>query len=314
RAEELRSQVTLGNDPAAEREARRKVPTLADFILGSYFPFVRDRLRSFINVRALCEQKIIPALGAKALDEITRQDVQAFRRDLIARGMSNAYVNRPLVILRRVLNLAIEWGQIGGSNPAAKPGLLPEQHRERYLTDDQLRSLLVALGQDHDLFAAAAIAFLAVTGARRGEALHSQWQHIDFDLAQWTVPRSKNGHRRHIPLSPAAVALLQRLPRHDGNPFVFAGRKPGTHLTEVRSAWSRAKKAANIPEDIRLHDVRHSYASCLARRNVPLLTISKLLGHKQLATSARYSHLDAQSLLTAATLVGNVALGLPAVE
>jgi integrase len=110
------------------------------------------------------------------------------------------------------------------------------------------------------------------------------------------------------------VALLQRLPRHDGNPFVFVGRKPATHLTEVRSAWSRAKKAAGIPEDIRLHDVRHSYASCLARRNVPLLTISKLLGHKQLSTSGRYAHLDAQSLLIAATVVGNVALGLPTVE
>jgi len=312
RAEALRAQVTLGGDPAAERQGRRAVPTLKEFITDSFLPHVRDRLRSFANLKAMAERRIIPALGAKALDEVTRQDVQAFRRALMAEGLSNAFVNRHLTLLRPVFNLALEWSLLDGPNPAAKPGLLPEQHREVYLTDDQLRALFVVLGQDADLFAAAAIAFLALTGARRSEALQAQWQHIDFDRAQWTVPLSKNGRRRHIPLSPPALALLQRLPRDVGNPFVFVGRKPGTHLTEVRSAWSRSKKAAGIPANVRLHDVRHSFASALARRNVPLLTISKLLGHRQLATTTRYAHLDQQNLLTAATVVGNVALGTDA--
>jgi len=309
RSEEVRAAVTLGNDPAAEREGRRKMPTLAEFVSGSYLPFVRDRLRSFVNIEAMARRKIIPTLGAKALDEVTRQDVQAFRRALVAEGLSNAFVNRHLALLRRVFTLACEWGVLDGKNPAAKPGMLPERHREVYLDPRQLRALLVCLGNDRDTTAAALIALLALTGARKSEGLQAQWQHIDFERAQWTVPLSKSGHTRHIPLSPAAIALLQRLPRVAGNPFVFVGRKPGTHLIEVRGAWERCKKAADLPANVTLHTLRHSFASTLINLGRPLEVIGKILGHRQLSTTSRYSHLSGEVLLQAAIVVGEVALG-----
>jgi integrase len=309
RAQELRAKVTLGGDPAAELAGLRAVPTVKEFVENSYLPYVRDRLRSYKNLKSMADKKIIPAFGNKGLDEVTPQDVQTFRRDLAAEGMSNAYVNRHLTLLRRMFTLACDWQLLNGRNPASKPGLLPERHRELYLDHAQLRALLVALGNDQDIVASALIAFLALTGARRGEAMQARWEHIDPDRAQWTVPLSKSGHARHIPLSDTALELLGRLPREAGNPFVFVGRKDGTHITEVRSAWVRAKTVAGIPQNVRLHDLRHSFASTLVNRGTPLLVICKILGHRQLATTTRYAHLDQDNLLAAATAVGKIALG-----
>jgi integrase len=305
RAEQLKATVSLGSDPVAERARLRAVPTLSDFAQDRYLPQVRERLPSAGNIEAYLRLRILPALGRKRLDEISPADVASLRRRLIAEGLSNASVNRHLATLRVMLNLALHWQLFEGRNPAASPGLLPETHRDRYLTMEQTQALMRALDAEPCHAAAAALALLVVTGARKREVLHARWEQVDLDRGLLTVPCSKSGRTRHVPLSPVAVWILRRQlgRRTDDGPNVFpSDRRPGKPLENLRGAWSRAKRAAGLPVELRIHDLRHSFASALANVGTPLNEIGTVLGHSQLSTTARYAHHAPQRLVqTAAT-------------
>ena len=146
RAEHLRAQVSLGGDPVAERDRRRAVPLFADFARDRYLPHVGERPRSAANHEAQLRLRIVPFLGRKALDEINQDDVASLRRKLLAEGLSGATVNRHLATLRSMFNLALKWQLFEGRNPAAaSPGMLPEQHRDRFLTAAETRALVGAL-------------------------------------------------------------------------------------------------------------------------------------------------------------------------
>jgi integrase len=306
RAEQLKAEVSLGGDPVAEKAKLKAVPTVEEFARERYLPHVQERQRSAHNVEAYLRKRILPAIGRKALDEVTPQDVAALRRKLVAEGLANGTVNRHLATLRAMFNQALKWGLYEGKNPASSPGMLREQHRDKYLSPAETRALFRALAEDKDETAASVLALLAVTGARRGEALKARWENVDLDRCILTVPRSKSGRTRHIPLSPVAVAILQRqLAKraiHPDNPFVFpSARRAGQPVEGVRGAWRRAKEAAGLPDDLRIHDLRHSFASALANAGTPLNEIGTVLGHTQLSTTTRYAHHSPQRLIDTAT-------------
>jgi integrase len=251
--------------------------------------------------------RILPALGRKALDEVTQQDVTELRRKLVAEGLANGTVNRHLATLRAMFNLAMKWELYAGKNPAASPGMLREQHRDKYLSPAETQALVRALDADKDETAAAVLALLIVTGARRGEALNARWEYVDFERGILTVPRSKSGRARHIPLSPVARGILLRQfakrTLYPDNPHVFpSARLPGQPVEGVRGAWARAKKAAGLAADLRIHDLRHSFASALANAGTPLNEIGTVLGHTQLSTTTRYAHHSPQRLIDTATV------------
>jgi integrase len=307
RAEQLKAEVSLGGDPVAEKARLKSVPTVEEFARDRYLPHVQERQRAAHNVEAYLRKRILPALGRKALDEVTPQDVAALRRKLQAEGLANGTVNRHLATLRAMFNQALKWELYEGKNPAASPGMLREQHRDKYLSPGETRALVQALDADRDETAAAVLALLIVTGARRGEVLNATWENVDLGRCILTVPRSKSGRTRHIPLSPVAVAILQRqLARRaitPGNPHVFpSARRAGQPVEGVRGAWARAKKAAGLPADLRIHDLRHSFASALANSGVPINEIGTVLGHSQLSTTARYAHHAPQRLIDTATV------------
>ena len=305
RAEQLRASISLGADPAAEAAQRRAVPTLAEFVRDRYLPHVRERLRSGHNIEAYLRLRILPLLGRRALDEIRQDDVAALRRRLIGEGLSASSVNRHLATLRAMFNLALRWQLYEGRNPAASPGMLREAHRDRYLTAAQTRALIGALDREPDQDAAAALALLTVTGARKSEVLLATWANVDLGRGMLTVPRSKSGRTRHVPLAPVAVAILERQAarRGPGSDHVFPSRRrEGRPLEGLRGAWKRAKAAAGLPADLRIHDLRHSFASALANAGTPLNEIGTVLGHTQLSTTTRYAHHSPQRLIaTAAT-------------
>lgn len=329
RAELLKAEVSLGGDPAAEKARLRAVPTVEQFANDRYLPHVREHLRAAHNVEAYLRKRILPALGKKALDEVTQQDVAELRRKLVAEGLANGTVNRHLATLRSMFNLASKWELHVGRNPASSPGMLRETHRDKYLSPVETQALVRALDADKDQTAAAVLALLIVTGARRSEAMLATWENVDLERGLLTVPRSKSGRTRHIPLSGYAVAILQRQRARcqaedrkrqaemvkaiargeaqagDGaelNPYVFPSRKvPGQPVEGVRGAWARAKKVAGLPEDLRIHDLRHSFASVLANLGTPLNEIGVLLGHTQISTTQRYAHHAPQRLIDTAT-------------
>lgn len=305
RAEQLRAETSLGADPMADAEKRKAVPTVAEVIDERYMPHVRDRLRSHATVAVFC-RRISAALGRKALDEVTAADVSGFRKRLMESGLSNASVNRHLATLRSMFNLARRWDLYEGRNPAASPGMLAETHRDVYLTAQETQALVRALDAEPDRDAAAAILLLVLTGARKGEVLTARWEHVDLSRRLLTVPRSKSGRTRHIPLNALAVrVLIHQHERHrragDGG-FVFPGRKPGRPIEDLRGPWKRAKEAAGLLPSTRLHDLRHSFASALANQGVPLNEIGVILGHSQLATTVRYAHHAPDRLVATAAI------------
>jgi len=304
-AEHLRAQVSLGADPLAERAKKKAVPLFADFANDRYLPYVRERLRSAGNIEAYLRLRIVPALGRKALDEVTQDDVAALRRRLIDSGLSNASVNRHLATCRSMFNLALRWQLYEGRNPAASPGMLREVHRDRYLSAVETQALVKALDLEPCQDSAAALALLIVTGARKREVLLATWDLVDMDHGTLSVLRSKNGRPRQVPLSPVAVGILRRQAcrRVPDNPYVFPSRRrPGNALENLRGTWARAKRAAGLPVDLRIHDLRHSFASALANAGTGLFEIGTILGHRQLSTTTRYAHHAPQRLVeTAAT-------------
>lgn len=310
RAAELKASITLGGDPAGERRRLRQFETVAAFVEQRFIPHVREHLRAAGDYEAMCRLRIVPAFGRRPLDEVTQADVAAFRRKLIGEGLSSGRVNRHLAVLRRIFNLALRWEAYAGRNPAQAPGMLREVPRDRSLSVAEVRALMAALLQDHDPTAASAIALLTLTGARKSEITEARWDCIDFDRCTLTVPLAKSGRARRVWLPDAAIAVLQVQPRLADQPFVFPStRCPGQPIEGVRSAWARAKASAGLPADLRLHDLRHAFASFAINRGSSLYDVAGLLGHSQVSTTARYAHLSAERLHDAANAVGRIATG-----
>lgn len=314
KAEQLKASISLGADPMADLARRRAVPTLAEFARDRYLPFVEENLRSASDIEAYLRKRILPAVGRKALDEITQDDIVTLRRRLIDDGLAPATVNRHLATVRRMFNLAARWELYEGKNPAASPNMLRETGRDAYLDAAQTQALFRALADDHSEDSAAALALIAVTGARKNEVLHARWEHVDLGRCMLTVPLSKSGRPRHIALSPHAVQVLrlQAAKRTDDHPFVFpSSRGPNLPLEDVRRAWTRVTKAAGLPAGLRVHDLRHSFASVLANVGTPLNEIGVLLGHRQMSTTLRYAHHAPQRLVATAS-AATAAWGLDA--
>jgi len=173
--------------------------------------YARERLCSVRDHESFYRLRIKGRWDSLRLDEVTPAHLVALQDALRAEGLTNATVNRYIAFGRRIFNLALRWQAFDGRNPAQHAEMRREQHRERFLNEAQLRSLLLAINAEPNPVAAGVLALLAATGARRGQAQGARWEHLDFGSRPWVVPISKSGRRRHIPLSAAACAILGRL-------------------------------------------------------------------------------------------------------
>jgi integrase len=199
-----------------------------------------------------------------------------------------------------------------GSNPCRHVEKFGERKRERMLSPAELARLGEALAAyDGSPYAVAAVNLLVFTGARLGEVLGLQWEWIDFERGEARLPDSKTGAKTlHLP--PPARAVLADLPRLDGNPYVIAGAKEGAALVNLEKPWRAIRKAAGL-DDVRLHDLRHAFASVAASSGMGLPIIGKMLGHTQAATTARYAHLASDPVKAAAAAVaGKIAAAMAA--
>jgi integrase len=305
-AKRVLAQALLGDDPHEERKALRKIPTLAQFIREHYLPFAQKAKRSWRTDETILRRHILPALGRYCIDELTGAPIAHLLQKMSDKGYSAGTTNRIIVLLRYIFNLAKKWGVPGAfANPTIGFQTQPDACRQRYLTDDELQRLIAALDRDQNQLAAKAIRLLLLTGARRNEITRARWEHLDWQRKTLLVPMSKTGRPRVITLSSTAIELLRSIVRTDDNPFIFPSAVTGRPCPSLHFPWLRIRREADLL-DLRLHDLRHSFASFLVNSGVSLYTVQHLLGHTQPRMTQRYAHLTQQTLGNAAEIVGGL--------
>jgi integrase len=238
------------------------------------------------------------------LDEVTFASIV----DLVGSMRSNNYapgsVARAIVILRFLFNLARKWKVLKGhENPAAGIPMPPDVQRNRFLDKIEIGRLVEALARDENQIAAKAILLLLLTGARRNEVTHARWEHIDLQASTLFVPLSKSGKPRYVFLNAAAADVLRSVPRLPGNPYVFPSPVTGRPSASVHFPWQRIRTKAGLA-DVRLHDLRHSFASALVNDGWDLYTVQRLLGHANAKATQRYAHLSRETLAEAVEAMG----------
>lgn len=305
-AQAILGRVAEGENPAEDRRARRAEWTVADLLQEALVQHWRAVAKesTLREVVRLIDVELVPALGTRRLGELTPEIVQRWHRGFTSHGTAN----RALAALSKACSLAVRWGLMS-ANPCRTVERYRERKLERYLTDDEYRQLLAAIDRARsieDPFALACVGLLVLTGWRRGEAVALRWDDVSLEHARVYLRDAKTGSR-HAVLSPPAVQLLADLPRvneccfpqHRYGGEVLDRNPVSIHPDTISKLWARLRDDANLP-GVRLHDLRHSYASLLARQGYSLPIIGALLGHRTPATTARYAHLAADDQRAAA--------------
>jgi len=310
KALQIKAEAILGNNPQEERQQRRAIPTLHAFVNDHYLPFVQAYKRSWKTDETVLRIHILPELGRYFLDEIRPEFIIEVTNKMRSEEYAPGTVARIIVILRYVFNLARKWKVLPhGANPASGIPVPPDVQRSRYLSKVEAARLLASIRADENQIAAKAIMLLFLTGARRNEVTQAEWSYIDWQRSTLFVPKSKNGQPRYIQLNSTAIELLKSVPRTDGNPHIFPAPTTGRPMPHLFFPWDRIRKRAGLA-DLRLHDLRHSFASFLVNNGKRLYEIQKLLGHTNLRSTQRYSHLSHERLGQAAEVVASIVKGL----
>lgn len=192
-------------------------------------------------------------------------------------------------------------------NPTFGLSTAPDVQRDRFLTPEETQRLIASINVDENKVAAQAIMLLLLTGARRNEITHAKWDYVDWGKRTLLVPISKTGRPRSIALNGQALALLRSITPIPGNPYIFPSPVTGRPSASLHFPWARIRERALL-DDVRLHDLRHSFASFLVNQGVSLYVVQGLLGHTQPRTTQRYAHLAQDTLLEAAEVVGRVVI------
>jgi len=329
-AKKLLGAVEKGADPIEERRRARDVRTfreVADEFMHRHVTSKR-KARTRYEYECLLRVHIYPALGSRHITDVRRVDVARLHAALSDRPF---VANRCLALISSIWNWAARRDEVQfASNPAKGIDRNPEQGRERYLTSKEFERLGNALRTAEtiglpwtmdetkprlkhaakpderrtvaDPFAVIAIRLLMLTGARLREILHARWESVDFERGIIHLENSKTG-LKPIYLSAAALSVLSGLPRIEGNPYLIPGYKDGAPRVDLKRPWAAIVKAAKL-QGLRIHDLRHSFASIGAGASMGLPIIGRLLGHSQPQTTAKYSHLQADPLRRAADTIG----------
>jgi len=296
--------VAEGKDPAEKKKKDRSAPTvtaLAEQFLEEHVN-AKSKDRTYLEYKRLIHRIVKPELGRLRVDEVRSSDIERLHLKFRATPYQ---ANRVVALLSKMLNWS---GRRGDRNPCVGIERFPEHKRRRYLSSAELARLGQALLQAEaerltSVYAIAAVRLLVFTGARLNEILTLRWDQVDFERSWLNLADSKTGAKT-IYLNAAAQRLLSRLPRLEGNQYVIPGEREGKHLVNAQKPWRKIRELGGLA-DLRLHDLRHSFASVGAGAGVGLQIIGALLGHAQVATTARYAHLAADPLQQAAALIGS---------
>jgi integrase len=302
KAKTLKAEIELGADPRGEANAKKAMLTFAEFVEIHYLPFVKPRKRSWKRDDELYRLRIKDAFGNKRLNQITRQQIQTFHAAVLAEGLAPATADHHLKLIRQSLNLAIDWGFLMDKNPAARVHLFNVDNKvEHYLNDDELERLLEVLRTDDNRTVCNIAMFLLSTGSRLNEALSATWSMVDRANRVWRIAasNSKSKRIRTVPLNDSALDVLNKLNTKEFFDHLFINKQTGLPYTTIMKVWTRLRNKAGLPH-LRIHDLRHQYASFLANSGRTLYEIQSILGHSDAKVTERYAHLSTKTLQNAA--------------
>jgi len=298
-AKKLLAQLQVGDNPFQDKLYKRTIPTFAEFIEKSYMPYIKTYKRSWITDVSILKNHLLPVFGNKYLDEVNERDIFKMVGEMMKK-YSPATINRNIIMLRYIFNLIIKWNMYKiVVNPTRNvPMQTLNNKRERYLTGEEAEKLIAALHNTRNPMLKYIVPTLILTGARRSEVMNAKWSEFNFESRIWTIPISKSGKARHVPISDGLVRLLKSIPRKNNVDYVFANPHTNKPYVSFHMTWNQARQAVGLP-DVRMHDLRHSFASFLVNNGRNLYEVQRILGHANIKTTERYAHLSQASLLSA---------------
>lgn len=307
----MRGQVSLGSDPAQLRHDDRAVESIRDLADRYMNDHCEGRCKES-TIKAhnwLLNKFILPKFGARKILELTPQDIGRFHQGLRETPYN---ANRCIGLLKAMFSQAEQWGLIPANASPARP-IKPfrEKKRHRFLTPEEFAKLFVAIDclekvKGIDVYQAAAVRLLILTGCRLSEILKLTWDDVDFRNERLVLQKHKTDAKgvKAIPLNQDSLKVLQNLPKKNNNQYVIVGKRPESHLVNLRKPWLRILEEAKI-KNVRIHDLRHSFASAAASAGVPIQIVGALLGHSSPQSTARYTHLYDDPLKEASSIISS---------
>jgi integrase len=291
------------------RPTERQAPTMGDLV-DRYLAHAEAHVEpgTLIQVKGIARRCFTPELRAQKLSSFTREQIEELH-GAVGRTRGQIAANNFYRLTRLMFNLGIDWKMLA-INPCRRIRLFPEATRTRHLSRAEAERLNEALMRDPDWRWRALFPLLLFTGLRKNELLSLEWARVDLGQRTLTVPKTKSGKPIVKALIEEAVRILVELPSRGVSKWVFPGDVAGAPLSAPDKAWVRIRTRAGLP-DVRIHDLRHSFASFLINAGVPLYTVSKALGHSSVVMSQRYAFLEHQTVREAmeAARIGSVMAG-----
>ena len=301
------AEVAMGEDPFKDAPLNLS-PTLEAFAENDYIPYVKTYKKSWEMDISRIRNHLLPYFGTMRMKDIEKRDVVQLINDQLP-DYKPGSINRVIILLRYMFNLAIKWEVEGVfRNPTAGIPLLKENNQvERFLSVEEAKALLIAIKASKNPMLQHIVSMLILTGARKREVLDAKWEDFDMERTSWRIPNTKAGKARIVPLSDTATALLTKLRKKKRSPYAFANPITLKPYKSIYYSWHTARKEAGL-DDVRIHDLRHSFASFLVNAGRSLYEVQTLLGHTQIKTTQRYAHLSTTSLRAASN---EVSLAVP---
>ena len=301
RAIEEQKDILIGK--STKEKKKTSVLTLGVFYDTYYLPHIKKHIKSYETNISIFKNHLLPKYKNTPMDEISKASIMKLHSDMVQKKhLAAATANKVLIFLSSAFNIAIDLELEGVSQNPTK-GIKEyklNNAKERYLTKEEAKRLLEAINQtQQNIHLKYIIPMLILTGARRGEVLKAK--HEDFNLNQlcWTIPTSKSGKKRVLPITPQLLELYKSIPKDD-TPYLFASAKSKKPYVTIYVSWNSARTRAGL-KDLRMHDLRHSFASALVNSGRSLYEVQTLLGHSTSKMTQRYAHLSNENLMKAAS-------------
>ena len=306
RAIEEQKDIVLGKSTKEKKKA--SVLTLGVFYDTYYLPYIKKHIKSYETNISIFKNHLLPKYKNTPMDQISKASIMKLHSDMVVKKkLAPATANKVLIFLSSAFNIAIDL-EIDGVSQNPTKGIKEyklNNAKERYITKAEATRLLEAINStEQNIHLKYIIPMLILTGARRGEVLKAK--HEDFNLNQmtWTIPTTKNGKKRILPITPQLLKLYNKIPKDD-SPYLFASPVTDKPYVSIYNSWNTARVKAGL-KDVRMHDLRHSFASALVNNGRSLYEVQTLLGHSTSTMTQRYAHLSNESLMSAASCASSL--------